>query len=396
LSHAQNVAAKSNPLSIVAVPVLVLLIPIFDTTLVTASRVLSGRSPSEGGRDHSSHRLVAIGLSERAAVALLWSLAAIGGGLGVAVDYLNLSWSGLIASLFVIAMIIFAVYLAKVRVYEASTPEVLGGTVTPLVADFMYKRRVLEVLLDLCLVTIAYYTAYRLRFEGADFGRNFNAFYRSLPVVLASQLLALFLVGIYRGVWRYFGLMDTVVVAKGVLLGTLGAQFAVMILFSAEAQSRTVFVIDAVLLATLLTGSRVSFRLMGEFLQRNRHTATRVVIYGAGDGGALVVRELTQGDGSPYRILGFIDDDPRKHRIRVQGYPVLGDYGSLASLVSGDVVDVLVISARMISMDRLRDIESLCVEHNVSLSRLRVGLEEVVVSDPDRRLSNDARVRKSS
>ena len=79
-------------LSIVAAPVLVLLIPIFDTTLVTLSRWFSGRSASQGGRDHSSHRLVAIGLSERRAVALLWALAAIGGGLGVALDRLHTSY----------------------------------------------------------------------------------------------------------------------------------------------------------------------------------------------------------------------------------------------------------------------------------------------------------------
>ena len=70
---------RSDILSIVAVPVLVLLIPIFDTTLVTLSRWFSGRRASQGGRDHSSHRLVAIGLSERRAVALLWLLAAVGG-----------------------------------------------------------------------------------------------------------------------------------------------------------------------------------------------------------------------------------------------------------------------------------------------------------------------------
>ena len=167
LSHAQNVAAKSNPLSIVAAPVLVLLIPILDTTLVTASRLLSGRAPSEGGRDHSSHRLVAIGLSERAAVALLWLLAAVGGALGLAFDYFNLSWSGLAASLFLLAMAIFIIYLARVRVYEESDEHPLDrDTLTPLVADFLYKQRVAEVLLDLCLVTIAYYSAYRLRFEG--------------------------------------------------------------------------------------------------------------------------------------------------------------------------------------------------------------------------------------
>ena len=73
------------------------MIPIFDTTLVTVSRLLSGRSAAQGGRDHSSHRLVAIGLSERRAVAVLWLLAAIGGAIGVAVDYLNRSWVSLAA-----------------------------------------------------------------------------------------------------------------------------------------------------------------------------------------------------------------------------------------------------------------------------------------------------------
>src|SRR6266498_678675 len=68
-----------NVLSVITVPMLVLLIPIFDTTLVTISRMLSGRPTSMGGRDHSSHRLVAIGLSERSAVVLLWLLAGAGG-----------------------------------------------------------------------------------------------------------------------------------------------------------------------------------------------------------------------------------------------------------------------------------------------------------------------------
>jgi UDP-GlcNAc:undecaprenyl-phosphate/decaprenyl-phosphate GlcNAc-1-phosphate transferase len=72
--------SQSGVLSIVLAPVLVLLIPILDTTLVTVSRLLSGRSASQGGRDHSSHRLVAIGLSERAAVAVLYYGAAAESG----------------------------------------------------------------------------------------------------------------------------------------------------------------------------------------------------------------------------------------------------------------------------------------------------------------------------
>jgi FlaA1/EpsC-like NDP-sugar epimerase len=180
---------------------------------------------------------------------------------------------------------------------------------------------VAEVVLDLCLVSIAYYAAYRLRFEGTEFAPHFPEFLRSLPIVLAAQLLALFVVGIYRGVWRYFGLMDTVAVVKGVFAGTLAAQVVTLYVFRADSYSRTVFVIDALLLAVLLTASRMSFRLIGEALHRNLKAATRVVIYGAGDGSALVVSEMMKAQDGRYRILGFIDDDPRFQRMRVRGRP---------------------------------------------------------------------------
>src|SRR5437763_10002212 len=117
LSAEHTTAGRTDMLSIIAAPVLVLLIPIFDTTLVTLSRWFWGRRASQGGRDHSSHRLVAIGLSERRAVALLWSLAAVGGLLGIAIQQLR-SWSALVAALaFLVGMMLFAAYLAGIRVY---------------------------------------------------------------------------------------------------------------------------------------------------------------------------------------------------------------------------------------------------------------------------------------
>src|SRR5207247_7295188 len=159
---------RRDVLSIVAVPVLVLMIPIFDTTLVTVSRVLSGRSAAEGGRDHSSHRLVAIGLSERRAVAVLWLLAAIGGAIGIAIEYVNESWAAPAAVLFLVAMVLFAAYLAGIRVYDEADVRVRERRLTPIVVNFMYKRRVAEVVLDFCLIALAYYLSYRLRFEDAE------------------------------------------------------------------------------------------------------------------------------------------------------------------------------------------------------------------------------------
>ena len=380
LSSGRPTPGRSDVLSIVAAPVLVLLIPIFDTTLVTLSRWFSGRRASQGGRDHSSHRLVAIGLSERRAVALLWMLAAVGGGLGVALDRFHTSYTALAAALaFVVGMVLFAAYLAGIRVYDDADARVQQGSLTPIVVNFMYKRRVAEVLLDFCLVTLCYYLAYRLRFEDPEeFMKNFQMFTNSLPIVVTAQLGAFFVVGVYRGVWRHFGMMDTLVIARGVFFGTCAAVLAILFIPYFLTYSRTAFAVYAVLLVMAVTLSRASFRLVGEFMQRQRQSGRRIAIYGAGDAAGLVLRELLAGDAENVRIVGFIDDDPRKAGIRVMGYAVLGGYSALAVLVKAASVDAVVISARSIPPERLNNLHVLCAGANVGLTRLRVDLEALV------------------
>ena len=374
-------SGSSNILSIVAGPVLLLLVPIFDTTLVTVSRLLSGRSAAQGGRDHSSHRLVAIGLSERRAVAVLWVLATLGGLLALSIQRVQNDWSSIAVAIFLLAMIIFAVYLSHVRVYDQVDESLLRtGRITPFVIDFMYKRRVGEVILDVCIVSIAYYSAYRLRFEGPDFAAYFRNFLESLPIVVGVQMIVLFVVGAYRGVWRHFSLIDGVVFFKAVLLGTLTSVFALVYLYRFENYSRGVFVIYGALLLLLLGGSRASFRLISEFAQRRRHEGQRLIIYGAGDGAATAVRELLTQKNSNYRLLGFVDDDPNLARRRVQGYPVLGDHASLVSLISNGAVDSVVISTALIDVSRLEELQALCGQHQVSLARVHFKLDQLVAS----------------
>ena len=368
----------SGLVSVIVAPALVLLIPIFDTTLVTVLRLISGRRASQGGRDHSSHRLVAIGLSERRAVLVLWALAALAGV--IAHGMVRDGGASLPAAvLFLIAMVIFAVYLSHVRVYQEADRLLLRSrTLTPFVVVFMYKRRVAEVLLDACLVTVSYYSAYRLRFDGDAIQLYFGNFLASLPIVLGIQMVAFFVVGVYRGVWRHFGLMDGVVVGKGVVAGTVAIELALLYLFRFENYSRGVFIIYAAVLMLVVTGSRASFRLMGEFVRRRRETGQRLLIYGAGDGGSIAVRELMGNAVNQYRMLGFIDDDPGKRGSRVQGYPVLSGYSGLVSLVEGGAVDRIVLSTRAIVPARVQELEALCAKHGVALSRLSFHLEQLV------------------
>jgi UDP-GlcNAc:undecaprenyl-phosphate GlcNAc-1-phosphate transferase len=172
--------------------------------------------------------------------------------------------------------------------------------------------------------------------------------------------------------------MDGVVFAKGVLLGTLSSVFIIVFVYRFESYSRGVFVIYAALLMLLLTGSRASFRLISEFVQRSRAAGERLAIYGAGDGGAVAVRELLSRPGPAYKMVGFIDDDSAKQETRIQGYPVVGGYEALATLVSADAVDRIIISTRTIDSVRLRKLEALCGEHGVGLSRFHFDFEDVV------------------
>jgi UDP-GlcNAc:undecaprenyl-phosphate GlcNAc-1-phosphate transferase len=380
----QHGPGHPDVVSIIGGPVLVLLFPIFDTALVTASRWLSGRRASQGGRDHSSHRLVAIGLSERRAVTLLWALGALGGALGIGIGQLTQQWSVLlVTSAFLIGMVLFAGYLAGIRVYDNVDVEASREALTPIVVEFMHKRRVAEVLLDFCLVVMCYYTAYRLRFESpAEFLGNFDLFTRSLPVIVASQMVAFFAVGVYRGVWRHFGMMDTLTVARGVFFGVVTALLVILGVYRFSAYSRTVFAIYAVLLLVAVTLSRASFRLIAEFMRRQRVSGRRVVIYGAGDAAGLVMREILSS-GHDVRIVGFIDDDSRKVGGRVGGYAVLGGYSALTVLLKSASVDAVVVSARRMAAERLNNLTVLCNEHNVALSRLRVDLEPLVPAEID-------------
>lgn len=364
-------------LSVVAVSIFPLLIPIFDTTLVTLLRLLAGRSPSQGGRDHMSHRLVAIGLSEKRAVATLWALAAAGGGISVLVQRQDKGIAAIVGMTFLIAMIIFGVFLARVRVYDADDPKAPSGdTITPVVANFMYKRRVAEVLLDLCLIPLAYYTAYRLRFEGDELALNYPLFIQSMPVVLATQLLALFVVGGYRGTWRYFGMMDAVVFAKSVVVGTIAAQIVILEVYRFEDYSRSIFVIDAALLMLLLAGTRASFRLVSEFVLRRHSVGQRCVIYGTGGASLSTIREAFGASVVP-KIVGFVEDDPVHRNTRVGGYSVIGGYADLIRIIERGEIDCVVLNTHLVNVEHLQKLEAACGDNEIELLRIQVDLKPV-------------------
>ncbi|MGH9944460.1 MAG: hypothetical protein ACRD9R_19095, partial [Pyrinomonadaceae bacterium] len=364
---------------VIVVPVLVLFIPIFDTTFVTILRKLAGRAASQGGRDHTSHRLVALGLSERRAVWMLYGFAALSGLLALAVSRLKFDVSLAAIAGFTIVLVLLGVYLAGVKVYDEE--EMAQAREKPLVSffvDLSYKRRIFEVLLDVALIVLSYYSAYTLMFGSVMENGAWLLMIRIIPVLVCVKLFALLTAGVYRGLWRYVSLDGLVDFAKGVVLGSIGSVVALVLAFRFEGLSRAVFILDAILLFMMLTGSRLAFRMFRRLLpQSSVRDGRRVLIYGAGDAGELLLREVLNNRALRLKPIGFVDDDPHKKGKMIHGLKVFGGNGRLRRICEEQRISEVLISSQKIADERLQEITRDCEAARITLKRMRIQIEVV-------------------
>jgi UDP-GlcNAc:undecaprenyl-phosphate GlcNAc-1-phosphate transferase len=337
--------AAGSRLTAVAVPLLILMVPLLDTTLVTVIRLLSGRKASTGGRDHTSHRLVLMGLSEKNAVIFLYGIGAVSGIAGIVVSHSDNMTSPAVIIPIILAMTLMGIYLAQLRVYpEKEFSALRGRKFTPVLIQLTYKRQMMMVILDFGLVSFSYYLAYRLRFDGYAFNYYFQVFLKSLPVIIAVKMVVFYVTGIYRGFWQYLSTRDVFQYIRSSLIATLLAIASVTLLFRFKDFSKGVFIIDWILTTVFLLGTRGSFRFFTETMKRKTLAGDHVIIYGAGQGGELLLREILNNKALNINPVGFIDDDPLKVGKKIQGYPIWGSFDQLSELRKKNPVRGLLLS----------------------------------------------------
>lgn len=371
-------ALHTQVVTVIAVPLLILLIPIFDTTFVTVRRGLEGRSAMVGGRDHTSHRLVALGISERRAVLLLYGLAAAGGLSAIGVQRIGGARSVPMIALYLTAVLAAGVLLGHVDASRDGKTD--DGQAPPLMADLAYRYRWYEVGLDAALASIAYYAAFAIRFPDAEFSGFLGQFALSLPLVLTCQLTALWLNGKYRQVWRTVGSGELMSIVRAVISGAAAAIIVMLYLFRFEGFSRIVFLLYGGLLSFLLVGARITITSIDDHLRHRRARGRRVLIFGAGRGGALLLRELLQNHELGLRPVGFIDDARAKRRVKIDGVPVAGTVADLPALLDRLGIEEVLVSVRDLAPAQLARLLDACAGRNVAVRRMRFALDEVDAS----------------
>jgi UDP-GlcNAc:undecaprenyl-phosphate GlcNAc-1-phosphate transferase len=355
---------------------LILTVPLFDTAFVLVLRRLAGRSATKGGTDHVSHRLVSLGFSERSAVRILYLLALASGGVAAALVLTGRVEPELpILAAFLVVMTLVGIYLARVPAYNAEDFLALQkSSFAPFLNDLAFRWHAGEVMLDLILITVSYYAAYRLRFEGEEFYEFLRYFIGLLPIVVGCKLAALYASGLYPRSWETFGLRDLTVVARGVAIGSLLSVSAAFYLYRETGASRVVFVIDAILLAIAIIATRVSFRAMNLAAATRNKRSRRVLVYGAGNFGRMLVREMRSNTAWNMNPVAFIDDDAAKVHRWIVGVPVRGSIDSLEAIMRQYGVDEVILSSRAINGSIETRIREICANMNRPVRRLHMEI----------------------
>lgn len=243
--------------------------------------------------------------------------------------------------------------------------------------------RILQIVLDAILVSVAFVGAYLIRFDGHLSRLFITQIVILTPAVVVLRLLSNWFYGVYRRLWRYTGLTEIMELGCSVLTITTLLFFVRSVgLISIQGNqiSFGIITIDAGLCFLLLAGPRILRRLQTEHRQR-RHwrqpVRRRALLIGAGDAGQLVLRELNQRPDLGVDVVGFLDDDPQKLHKRIGNFTVFGTTYDLASLVDNLFIDQVIIAMPSAPPSEIRRIVDECRKAEVE-TRILPGLFELI------------------
>jgi UDP-GlcNAc:undecaprenyl-phosphate GlcNAc-1-phosphate transferase len=250
--------------------------------------------------------------------------------------------------------------------------------------DLSYKRRIFETLLDVSLIVIAWYAAWGLRFGRMDpTDPQFRMMVRTLPIVVAVKIGVFLASGVYRGLWRYVSVHDLMGIARAVTIASVISACAIVLSYQEHLFSRRVLMMDLLFLLVLMAGSRAAFRIARRLVPIPRSAkGTPVLIYGAGDAGELLLREIFNNPDLGYLPVGLVDDDPRKTGKVIHGLRVYAGE-SLPTVCESLRVQEVLISTSKLLPGRLARVTEQCDAIGLPLRQMRIELARLNAWDHD-------------
>jgi len=215
-------------------------------------------------------------------------------------------------------------------------------------------RRLIIVVLHVPLLVALNYAALWLRFDGRIDSSDFLVFVNSVPWVVAIRMIVFAVFRLYVGFWRYASIRDVLSICSAVGLSSSIIYIVSRSVPALAGYPRSVLVIDSLLLILALGTLRLTRRIWREF--DHIPEGKRVLIYGAGDTGEMIVRDMRQNPLHGYEPIGFFDDDPNKRGRRIHGVKVLGGRDQIARIMDEKRPDAVVLALPRVGAQVVRSI----------------------------------------
>jgi UDP-GlcNAc:undecaprenyl-phosphate GlcNAc-1-phosphate transferase len=354
-------------------PLMLMVVPLCDTTLVTLTRGIRRRPVSVGGTDHLSHRLVAYGFTEKGAVLMLWALSSLSGGLAMLVFVYGFSSLLSIITLLLVAVAVFGIYLTRFELHGQARSQ-LGKTGSPHLAPWAHVSS--RVLFDVVLTVTAYYTAYLLRFDGGITKGDMQLLFSTTAELALIKLAVFVAFGAYRPRWQYFGLKDAYRIGGASLLASVLAVAYFSVVYRFYGFSRIVIALDFLVFTLFMLAFRFSFRLLDELAPANHRK--NILIYGADGDGESALQLVSKR--FPFRVVGFLDDDKTRRNLSIHSVSVRGGLHDLERLAKQLNVHAVLLTPTS-TVDVQNRLQSMCRALDIRLTRLRLELEDLNHAD---------------
>jgi FlaA1/EpsC-like NDP-sugar epimerase len=244
------------------------------------------------------------------------------------------------------------------------------------------------LLLDMVALPLAVWLAYLLRLDALDFGRYGAGLVLFTAVVLIATLIAFSATGVYSRYWRYASVEEMLLLAGDLVMVVFAATVLTLLagplLPGGGSLPRSIPFIFYFLALTVTATPRFAMRLAARSTSGFRASENGfggppqpVLVMGAGDAGALIVRELRNNPHLGLDPVGFLDDDLAKRNVRIHGVPVLGARTDIHDMVRKFNVTQVIIAMPTASGKAIREIVSRCEAEGVS-TRIIPGIYELL------------------
>lgn len=231
------------------------------------------------------------------------------------------------------------------------------------------------ILIDAIILAVMPVVALLLRFEGEIPAAQFDTIRTCLPWMVVLSLAVFYFYGMYHRMWHYARMRDLIAIVGAVTLSQASV-FILTVLFSI-AIPRSVMIITWLLDLGAIGASRLMFKINLDLVTESKGGRENLLIVGAGDAGAMLARELEQNDAATISIVGFVDDDEKKQKGRLAGFPILGTIRDLPAVVRKYKVDTIVIAIPSADGDAIRQIDRQCRKTGANV-RIMPGIYEMI------------------